>query len=165
MARDVFLIPVDEQMFSETVIAPVPAEDLPSQFTRKKRIWGIRDSELNRRFYEKLESEDVLLFYNDFQYIGIGKAGEKFTSSEFTSTYWGQVDAELLFEIGSFLSIEIPIKTINQVFGYTESFLPQSFRRVSNSARTKMRQKFGSVSEFETLIRSGELSDTNPNVR
>lgn len=148
-------------MFSETVTTPVREEDLPPQFTQETRIWGIRDSELNRRFYEKLEFKDLLLFYKNFQYIGIGKTGEKFTNNQFTSTHWGEVDAELLFEIDSFSSIETPIEEINQMFDYTESFLPQSFRRVSNSAHAKMRQKVGSTSEFELLIRSGRLSDAN----
>lgn len=158
MSSDVFLIPVDVQMFSETVSNPVSTENLPSQFTQPTRIWGIRDSELNRQFYAKLDRGDILVFYNGGQYIGVGIAGEKFQSSEFTDTYWGEFQAELLFEVDAFDSIEMPVENVNAAFEYEPTHIPQSLRRVSNTAHRTMCNKLGSADEFEKLLRTENLT-------
>lgn len=152
MASSIFLIPVDLDLFEETVISPISDEEIGIDHSSPVRIWGVRNSKLNKKFYQKIREGDLLLFYNQGDYISVGTAGRKFVDKKVPKKYWNRLDADLLFEINQFSEIQVPSSDINQLLGYKPNYRPQSIRRVSNSSRRELLTEFESVSDFKEYL-------------
>lgn len=151
---NIFLLPVNMEMFSKTVSEPVEWEVGSSDDTAEVRVWGVKDSRLNETFYEKMNSGDLVLFYNRGEYIGCGRVGKKFRSQQFSNTYWDGISAENLFTIVSYQAVDLDKETVNNIFGYKPNHQPQSILRVSSKAKWNMRTKYSSVNEFEKFVKS-----------
>ncbi|MFK5604894.1 hypothetical protein [Haloferax volcanii] len=156
MSKDVFLVPITFPEFERTVLNKIDltkfhVDDLivgevPSPTST--RVWGVKNSTLNKRFYDKMESGDWLLFYHDDKYRYAGKVGVKFESGLISDEFWSGIDADMLYTVDSFAEIDLSRERLNQVCEYKKSFQPQSIRRISNRAYRNIRLKESSVDEF-----------------
>lgn len=151
---NIFLLPVDMGMFSRTVSEPVVWEAGSGDSEVEVRVWGVKDSRLNETFYGKMNPGDLVLFYNQGEYIGCGRVGEKFSSQQFSDTYWDGISAENLFTVVSYQDVNLDKETVNDIFGYKPNHQPQSILRVSSKAKWNMRTEYSSVDEFEKFVKS-----------
>mgnify|MGYP007042725952 CR=1 FL=1 len=156
MKENLFLIPVVYPEFKRTVENRIDLTDcsINSDVLAKfedpmnVRVWGVKDSNLNRKFYKKMKEDDILLFYNSGDYIFEGRVGEKFQTREVSRRYWEDIPATLLYSIRDLDQIELPKEALNRACEYKENYQPQSLRSVDTQPLWKLEQKHGSVEEF-----------------
>jgi hypothetical protein len=161
MSRDVFLIPVTFPEFERTVTSPVNLTELPiptSTFDEvdrpeNVRIWGVKNSNLNKKFYDKMTEGDYLFFYHNDHYRYFGRAGHKFKSDIISREYWGNISADMLYTITDFKNIDVSRKALNEVCDYKANYQPQSIRRMSNKAYRGIRREYDSIEEFVSTQR------------
>jgi putative restriction endonuclease len=156
MSRDVFLVPVTQPEFERTAQSPIdltelsiPADTLSElENPEEVRVWGVKNSQLNREFYNKMNQGDALLFYHRDEYRYFGIAGCKFQNEEISEEYWGGISADMLYEIKSFRPISVSRERLNNACDYKESYQPQSIRRMSNTAYRQIRRQYGDIETF-----------------
>ncbi|MFK5604854.1 hypothetical protein [Haloferax volcanii] len=139
MAGNVFLVPCDPGNFRETVLTHVELDDYPDHPAalsnlESVRFWGARDGESNRNYFEKMESDDLVLFYQDGQYVGVGFVGLTFEdSSDWASTtFWRNAPSNLIYTITEFDEVAVPRAAVNRIFGYDDEYYPQGLMRVAS---------------------------------
>lgn len=156
MSRDLFLVPVTYPEFERTVISQIDLSGLPihqstlSELERPERVrvWGVKNSQLNKTFYGKMRENDYLLFYHKDKYRYFGKVGNKFQSGKVSEQYWGGIDADMLYAIDCFKIIDIHRKTLNDICGYKSTYQPQSIRRTSNKAYRRLKREYGTIEQL-----------------
>ena len=118
------------------------------QNPRRSRIWGVKEGNQNKHFYQKMDKGDVLLFYNRDEYVYSGEVGVKFENQEISRHYWDGISANLLYSINDFQSLELPKEVINQACEYKEHYQPQSLSIVDTQPQWKLEQKYGSITDL-----------------
>lgn len=98
------------------------------------RFWGARDGKGNRSYFEKMEPGDLVLFYQDKRYIGVGFVGTTFEddSGWVRTTFWRNAPSELIYTLEEFSSISVPRSKVNRIFDYSEEYYPQGLTRVAD---------------------------------
>jgi hypothetical protein len=156
MSRDAFLVPVTSPEFERTVSSPINLTELPIHTStlddlntpENVRIWGVKNSNLNKKFYSKMIEEDYLLFYHNDHYRYFGRVGHKFESDVVSREYWGDISADMLYTVTDFKSIDVSREALNEICGYKATFQPQSIRRMSNKAYRGIRREYDSIGKF-----------------
>lgn len=156
MSKDIFLVPITFPEFGRTVSSPIDLSNfrVDDEVMRETpdpastRVWGVKNSTLNKRFYDKMTSGDLLLFYHDDKYRYAGEVGQKFENKEISDEFWSGIAADLLYTVDSFSEIDLSRKRLNKACEYKESFQPQSIRRISNNAYRNIRLKENSIWDF-----------------
>ena len=156
MKENLFLVPVVYPEFERTVEDPIDLTGFSissnnlSDLTDPKetRIWGVRDSSLNRRFYQKMMPRDILLFYNSGDYIYKGRVGAKFQSQEISRQYWDDIPANLLYSVKDLEKLSLPKEYLNEACEYKINYQPQSLRIVDTQPLWKLERKHGTVQDF-----------------
>jgi hypothetical protein len=108
----------------------------------------VKNSKLNKKFYDKMTEGDYLLFYHNDHYRYFGRAGHKFESDVISREYWGDISADMLYTITVFENIDVSREALNEVCDYKPNYQPQSIRRMSNEAYRSIRREYDSVKEF-----------------
>lgn len=139
MSANVFLAPCDSPNFDETVVSPVNLDEFPDHpagFNGKQtvRFWGVRDGPQNQANFEKMQSGDLVLFYQDGSYIGTGWVGTKFEDEEdwASTTFWRNAPSNLIYTIQEFHSVQAPKSAVNRIFDYVSDYHPQGLMRVAD---------------------------------
>ena len=161
MSRDVFLIPVTFPEFKRTVTSPVNLTELPIHKStldemdtpENARIWGVKNSNMNKKFYKKMAEGDYLFFYYDDHYPYFGRVGHKFQSDVISREYWGDISADMLYMITDFNNIDVSCETLNEACEYKANYRPQSIHRISNKAYRRLRRKYDSIENFVSKSR------------
>jgi hypothetical protein len=156
MSQDAFLVPVTSPEFERTIISPINLTELPIHASTLEkidtpenvRIWGVKNSDLNRKFYDKMTKGDYLLFYYDDHYRYFGRAGHKFKNDIISRKYWGGISADMLYTIRDFKHIDVSRESLNEVCDYKSNYQPQSIRRINNRAYRDIRIEYGSFEDF-----------------
>lgn len=140
MASNVFLAPCDPGNYQRTVVNPID----PSQYSgapdliadrSNVRCWGVRDGDQNRTYFEKMETGDTVLFYQDGAYIGIASIRVTFEDTEgwIRTNFWQGAPSTLIYTLTDFNEIEVPRAAVNRLFDYNEETYPQGLMRVSET--------------------------------
>lgn len=111
-------------------------------------MWGVKNSQLNKKFYDKMDEDDYLLFYHNDEYRYFGKVGQKFRSDKVSKRYWGDISADMLYTIDSFKKINLSRERLNSICEYKQSYQPQSIRRISNKAYRRLKREYGSIEQL-----------------
>lgn len=155
MSVNVFLVPFDRANFHRTVVNPeFTGADLPEEFPdalktqETVRIWGVRDGSRNRNQYERMDTRDGLLFYNDGQYTFAGRVGEQFESDWVANTFWGYAPSRMLYTVEDLHRIQIPSSTLNNILDYASDWYPQGFQRAADDRRQNLMNRSGTFSKF-----------------
>ena len=156
MSRDAFLVPVTFPKFERTVTSPVNLTELPIHMStfdeadrpENVRIWGVKNSNLNKKFYDNMIKGDYLLFYHNDHYRYFGRVGHKFESDIISREYWGDISADMLYTVTDFKNIDVSREALNEVCGYKANYQPQSIRRMSNKAYRGIRTEYDSIEKF-----------------
>jgi hypothetical protein len=147
MASNVFLVPVDSPNFDRTVDEGIDLDEFPDppsffEDMDQVRFWGARDGSRNRDYFEKMESRDLVLFYQDGNYIGTGWVGCKFEDENnwASTTFWQSAPSNLIYTIEDFHRVQVPRAAVNKIFDYESDYNPQGLTRVADT-RVERRPK------------------------
>lgn len=136
---NVFLASCDPAGFDRTVRSPVDLEDYPDRPAAltgmdEARLWGVPGGSTNETYFDRMESGDLVIFYHDGEYVGIGWIGVAFEDDAgwAGSTFWDGDPPRYVFTITDFAPISIPRRAVNAVFDYGGSYSPPEFMRVAD---------------------------------
>ncbi|MCD2200799.1 hypothetical protein LPA44_12960 [Halobacterium sp. KA-4] len=170
--NNLYLAPVGPEwidQFNKTVDNRVPVpEDAPDDLQRedKIRLWGTGDGPQKRSFFEDMSSGDVVLFYNNGEFIASGRIGTPFESDAVGEAAWGEPESSFLFTITDYKRITLDRRRIGRLLGYSEGWYPRGFVEVSNDARNTLLQEYNSIEEafqdFQTEEDGGEKKPSKP---
>ena len=152
MAENLFLVPYDYPNFRRTVVDGIEVDesDYPDGFPTPTteadvlRVWGVRDGERNRTYFDQMNPGDGLLFYNQGAYRFAGSVGETFEHSWVANRFWGGAPSEMLYTVENFTRIQLPRGRLNDLLGYKKSSYPQGLQRVSDKKMNNLGQHYGS---------------------
>ncbi len=143
MSENVFLVPVDPENFDRTVRSAVDLteyDDRPEPLTAvdEARLWAVDDDSGNGSTFERMGSDDLLLFYHDGEYVATGRVGETFTDEDrwVSGTFWTAFPTTRVYTVESFAPISVPKRGVNTIFDYSKSYTP-GFMRVADSRVTR----------------------------
>jgi len=119
MNSNIFLAPCDSENFDRTVLSEVDLNEYPDHPDALSawdsvRFWGVRDGETNRNYFEKMASGDLVLFYQDGEYIGTGRIKTTFEDEEMwaSKTFWKNAPSNLIYTLDDFTRISVPKKNV-----------------------------------------------------
>lgn len=77
---------------------------------------------------------DLLLFYQDRTYVGIGVIGATFEDHDewVSETFWEGAPSQCIYTIENFHPIAVPRAAVNRVFDYGTDYYPQGPMRVAD---------------------------------
>lgn len=137
---NVFLAPCDSPNFDDTVRNSIDLSqysDFPEPLDGKEevRFWGARVGTRNESNFEKMGAGDLVLFYQEGNYIGTAWVDSKFEDEESwaSTTFWRGGESQLVYTLTEFEEIAVPRRKVNRIFGYTEKYYPQGLMRVNPS--------------------------------
>jgi hypothetical protein len=105
---------------------------------RKIAVWGSRDSEPNRRNFDKMERGDDILIVEGQTIKLLGKVAAKIVSPQLSRELWknlrGESEAgwDLIYFIANPLEIGIPWPKFTELLGYGSPFQLRGFTRIAN---------------------------------
>jgi hypothetical protein len=115
MSSNVFLAPCDAGNFDRTIVSEV---DLSEYSTRPEelsemdtvRFWGVREGSRNEDYFERMDSGDLVLFYQNGNYVGTGWAGITFEDDEqwASRTFWNDAPPDSSIPSRSSLPYRFP---------------------------------------------------------
>ena len=139
MSQNVFLAPWDADSFDRTVSEAVDLseyDDRPEALDAggEVRLAGVGEGSRNESNFEKLESGDLVLFYEGSEYVGAGWVGTTFEDSNgwVSETLWDDDERPLVFTVDEFTPITVSKAAVNSIFGYSESYNPAGLLRVAD---------------------------------
>lgn len=140
---NVFLVPCDSPNYDRTVRNRIDLADYsdppdPLDKYTRVRLWGARSGEGNQTQYDQMGPGDLVIFYQDGRYIGVGKVGTKFEDKRgwIRRQFWGNAPSSLIYTVEDFRGISCPRGSLNSIFNYKESYYPQGLTRVADDRVT-----------------------------
>lgn len=140
MSSDVFLAPCDAGNFDRTILSEVDLREYPNRPEELSRMdtvrfWGAREGARNEDYFDRMNSGDLVLFYQDGTYVGTGWVGITFEDDErwASKTFWDNAPSRLIYTVEEFTSVSVPKEAVNRVFGYDREYNPQGLIRVAAS--------------------------------
>jgi putative restriction endonuclease len=143
MAGDnVFVIPADPVDFEATVTSPVGLDefdDVPEPLSEldRARIWSVPEDG-NGDLFEEMVADDLLLFYHDGRYVGIGKVGTRFRDDEAWAAerLWQTTGSEFVYTVESFEAVNLSRAAVHAIFDYSANYYPGTPMRVPDDRVT-----------------------------
>jgi putative restriction endonuclease len=152
MSENVFLVPIEPENFDRTVRSPVDLTtyaDRPDAIAdaEEARLWAIGDDTGSGSTFEQMEPDDLLLFYDDGEYVGTGRVGQTFLDEDrwASSTLWTAFPATQVYTVASFTPITVSKRAVNRIFDYSPTYTP-GLMRVADGRVTE------SLSTIETAL-------------
>lgn len=142
-----WLVPVDEKSFQQTLAKPInltDAPDKPAEFPDKARVWGIRTDpnqgswKRNKRNLGRMELGDPLLVYRNSQsrYTAVGQVGPFWKTEYIRDEFWNGGPAIDIYAVEDYHEVNLTRQTINRALRYKENFWPQGLWRVADDRPT-----------------------------
>lgn len=135
-SHNVFLAPVDVADPAATLESPVTAEEQPDSLESEDavRVWAAPPGDQSQTSFEKMESGDLVIFYEGGSFVGTGWVGETLEDDGTTgASLWDDDSLTMLFTVDGFESVEVDGAAVNRIFDYSESWSPGGLLRVADS--------------------------------
>lgn len=136
--ENVFLVSCDPEDFERTVASPVDLGDYPDRpaaldGSEAVRLWGAPEGTRNVETFERMQPGDLLLFYADGEYVGVGRVGETFEDEAgwASEALWSDVESTHVFTVADFTPVRIGRPAVNALFEYSATYVPQGLMRVA----------------------------------
>lgn len=136
--EQVFLVPCDRENFERTVASTVDLGEYeerpePLQASEEARLWGVSDGTRSVESFERLLPGDLLLFYRDGAYVGVGRVGEAFEDEDewVAATFWADEPTTHVFTVEGFTPVAVDRAVVNHLFDYSSSYVPGGLMRVA----------------------------------
>ncbi len=138
MSANVFLVPIDPENFDRTVRSAVDLSEYPDRpdplaDLDEARLWAVDDDSGNGSIFERMEEDDLVLFYHDGEYVATGRIGATFEDEDrwVSSTFWTAFPTTRVYTVTDFTAVSAPKRAVNTIFDYSESYTP-GFMRVAD---------------------------------
>jgi len=135
---NVFLAPCDSPNFDRTVrqvvdLTQFPESPPPLDGEQGVRFWGARVGSRNERNFQNMQNGDLVLFYQDGEYIGTAWVDTTFRDEEgwASSNFWQGGESYLIYTLTEVEEISVPRQKVNTIFDYSRDYYPQGLMRVS----------------------------------
>jgi hypothetical protein len=136
----VYLAPCDPDSLDQTVVSPVDLSEYPDrpghlEDISSARIWKLGVGEGHPSYVEKMAAGDLVLFYHDSTYIGVGSIDTTFEDTDdwASETFWDDGPAEILYTIDPYSSIAVDRAKVNRIFDYKPNYAPTGLTRVADN--------------------------------
>lgn len=134
----VFLVPIDPAAFERTMADPVDVDSLPDRPAaldgiETARLWGFADGARTVETFERLAPGDLVLFYDDGTFVGVGRVGRTFEDADgwLSETLWDGEEASYVLTVTDFEAVSIPRAAVNALFDYGPTYAPGGLMRVA----------------------------------
>lgn len=134
----VFLVRADADDYERTVASPVDLDahaDGPAALDDldEARLWDVGDGDRDRETFEGMVSGDLLLFYRDDRYVGVGRIGQTFDDDGwFGRTFRDGDDVGGVFTVVDLAPVDVSRAAVHRIFGYSPSYNPGDLARVAD---------------------------------
>lgn len=126
----------------------------PSKLHKNDIIWGI--TELSKSTFDKIKSEDYLLFYNKSTIIGIGKIHKTKTDKNLSAELFGKYEHKYkgilywsnLIYLSKFYSIKIEFDFFINIGDYSPKFSVRKLIGLNQLGSENIINKHGSFDKF-----------------
>jgi hypothetical protein len=139
MDSNVFLVPCDPGNFDQTVGSAIDLTDYsdhPPALSGmdEVRLWGAREGSKNQQYFESMVAGDLLLFYQEGNYVGTGRVGTTFTDEEgwASTTFWDGAPAYFIYTVADFTPVVVPKSAVNRLFDYNTEYNPEGLIPVAD---------------------------------
>ena len=136
---NVFIARCDSEHLDRTVRSDVDLsehEDLPEALSGAEtaRFLGVPEGTITQRNFEKMETGDLVLFYDDGTYVGTGWVETTFEDDEgwASAAFWDGEPFPSVYTISEFEEVSVPKARVNAIFGYNAGYTPQDLFRVAD---------------------------------
>lgn len=140
MNSNVFLAPCDAGNFDRTVLSEVDLSkysDRPEELSKMDtvRFWGAREGSRNENNFKRMHSGDLVLFYQNGNYVGVSWVGMTFEDDEqwASTVFWDNAPSSLIYTVEEFTPVSVPKEAVNRIFDYDREYNPQGLIRVAES--------------------------------
>lgn len=144
MAGDnVFVVSADPGSYDATVASPVTLEgydDAPDELASRDnvRIWHLGADDDAGELFDELGEGDVVLFYGDGRYVGVGTVGTAFRDENRWAgdALWQGLAAEFVFTVDDFEAVDLSRAAVHAVFDYSANYYPSAPMRIPDDRVT-----------------------------
>ena len=139
---NVFIARCDAEHLDRTVRSEVDLSEyaeLPDALSDEEtaRFLGVPEGTSTEQNFEKIESGDLVLFYDDGTYVGTGWVGTTFEDDGWASeTFWDGKSLPYVFTVTEFEDVSVPKARVNGIFGYNAGYSPQDLFRIADKRVT-----------------------------
>lgn len=138
----VYLVRADAEHFERTVRSPVDLEahdDRPAALADRAeaRLWGAGGGDRVADHFEAMAPGDVVLFYRDGRYVGVGRVGVTFEDADgwAAEAFWDD-DVPHVFTVTEFEAVDVDRAAVNRIFDYSPTYAPPDLIRVADDRVT-----------------------------
>ena len=102
------------------------------------RLWGTADGDRVGDHFEAMAPGDVVLFYRDGRYVGVGRVGLTFEDADgwVGETFWDGDEVPLVFTVTEFEAVDVDRAAVNRIFDYSPTYAPPDLIRVADDRVT-----------------------------
>ena len=151
--EQVFLVSIDPTSFERTISSPVdPAagDDGPDALSGldSARLYAVPEGTRSEETFERMLPGDLLLFYAEGTYLGVGRVGSTFEADAgwVDDVFEDEEASTNVVSVADFVPLDIDRAAANRLFDYGPTYTPQGLMRVAPERVT------ASVSAIELAV-------------
>jgi len=118
--------------------------------------WGSMPTEANHNIWSRMKNNDYFLVLIDRDIRYISKIIMKLRSRELAKMFWGETSSgktwELIYLLTPPIKIYIPEEKIHEVTNNITAFSPRGLNKFSDDRIEKIRNRYGTIHNFITLL-------------
>lgn len=166
--RKIFIVPAgDPRHFYDTIAQKRTIEEV-QQFTgqedanKLKRlyhdkgfiVWGARNTEGNARIFQKMAEGDFVLMTMAGKVVLVAEISYKISNQDLAKYFWrtnsdGDTWENIYFLINE-KNLEVPIRKLNKLIGYSETFAPQGLMAIETKKQEAFEKNYGEI--YDVLL-------------
>ena len=133
----VFLVSIDPADFERTVASPVDlaaAEGRPDALAAHEsaRLGVAPEGSRAAETFERMAPGDLVLFYAEGGYVGVGRVGETADDGGWTAgSLWDGDGSPHVYTVTDFVPLDIARSAVNRLFDYGAGYTPNGLMRVA----------------------------------
>lgn len=124
-----YVVAADAADFDATVASPAPLDDFDAPDALSghdsARVWHVEDDD---DLFDGMAEGDLLLFYGDGRYVGVGAVGTAFHDEDraIADALWTDTTSGLLYTVEEYESVDLSRAAVHAVFDYSANYYPST---------------------------------------
>lgn len=130
-------------------------------------VWGSVPGPMNEPRWEKMDTGDIVLIYNQGCIKFIGEIAAKVRSKELARYFWHETEGgqtwELMYFIVNEQNVNVPLRELNPLFSYRQTYSPRGFSMISEETTANFVTNYGDIfGVLKTLEKGDKVIEINP---
>lgn len=135
---NVFLAAVAPDQFAATLASPVDLadhDDRPAALAEFEtaRLGPVESGDRNEQMFEQMGPGDLVLYYDDGTYVGLGRVAATFDDGWAADALWDGADVAGGYVLDDFVEVSVPARAVNALFDYGPDYSPSGLLRVADT--------------------------------